>query len=61
MWNKILVALCLMMVIEGMWPFLDPAGMRRALLALIEQDDQTLRIIGLISMISGVLLLYLVN
>jgi len=61
MWNKILVALCLMMVVEGIWPFLDPAGMRRALLIIADQDNRTLRLIGLVSMVAGVAMLYLVN
>jgi len=61
MWNKILVALCLVMVIEGIWPFLDPAGMRRALLIIADRDNHTLRLIGLMSMVAGVVLLYLVN
>lgn len=61
MWDELAVALCLMMVIEGIWPFLDPTGMRRAMSVLAEQDDHTLRIIGFLSMISGVILLYLVH
>jgi uncharacterized protein YjeT (DUF2065 family) len=55
------VALALLFVIEGIWPFLNPAGMRRALLTLVEQDDGALRLAGLISMLSGLGLLYLVN
>jgi hypothetical protein len=61
MWKQLLVALCLMLVIEGIWPFLDPAGMRRALLTILDQDNHTLRLIGLVSMVAGVALLYLVN
>jgi hypothetical protein len=61
MWNDLWVALALLFVIEGIWPFLNPAGMRRALLTLVEQDDRALRLAGLISMLSGLGLLYLVN
>ena len=42
-------------------PFLDPNGMRKAMLMLSRQNNRTLRIIGLISMLCGVTLLYLVN
>jgi uncharacterized protein YjeT (DUF2065 family) len=35
--------------------------MRKMLLVLIQQDSRSLRISGLISMISGVVLLYFVN
>jgi len=61
MWDSLLIALALMLVIEGIWPFLDPSGMRRALLMIADQDDKSLRIIGLITMVVGVITLYLVN
>lgn len=55
------MATALLLVIEGMFPFLDPKGMRRSMLMIAELDDRTLRIIGLFSMLGGVALLYLVN
>ena len=61
MWDALWVATALLLVIEGIWPFLDPAGMRKAMLMLSQQDDRTLRIIGLFCMFCGLLLLYLVN
>ena len=42
-------------------PFLDPNGMRKAMLMLTRLNNRTLRIIGLVSMLCGVGLLYLVN
>lgn len=59
--HDLLVALSLMLVLEGIWPFINPAGMRRALLMIAEQDERSLRIMGLVSMVAGVLTLYLVN
>ncbi|MBT3038576.1 MAG: DUF2065 domain-containing protein [Candidatus Thiodiazotropha taylori] len=61
MWHDLLVALALLLVIEGIWPFLSPNSMREVLLMLTQQDNRSLRISGLISMASGVILLYLVN
>ena len=61
MWHELWVAFALLMVIEGIWPFLSPSSMRRTLLSLAQQQDSVLRVGGLISMIGGVLLLYLVN
>lgn len=61
MWQELLVALSLMLVLEGIWPFLGPSAMRRALLRVAEQDDGALRLMGLISMVTGVALLYLVH
>ena len=61
MWGNITTALALVLVIEGIMPFLNPAGMRRMLAMMSQLDDSTLRVIGLTSMIIGVLLLYLVH
>ena len=61
MWHELLIAFSLMLVIEGIWPFLNPEGMRRALLMLADQDNRSLRSAGLLSMVAGVILLYLVN
>ena len=61
MWGDIATALALVLVIEGIMPFLNPAGMRRMLAMVAQLDDTTLRTIGFISMIIGVVLLYLVH
>lgn len=61
MWHDLWVAMALMLVIEGIWPFLSPDGMRRMLLMAAQQENRALRIGGLISMLCGLGLLYLVN
>ncbi len=61
MWHELLIALALVMVIEGVVPFLSPRMMRRMLLTAAEMDDRSLRIGGLIAMVLGVLTLYVVN
>ncbi len=61
MWQKLGVALALLMVIEGILPFLNPRGMRKAMEMFAQQDDRSLRIAGLVSMLAGLALLYLVN
>jgi uncharacterized protein YjeT (DUF2065 family) len=61
MWHDLLVALALLLVIEGIWPFLSPNSMRSILLTLAQYDNRSMRLSGLVSMISGVILLYLVN
>ena len=58
MWHDLLVALALLLVIEGILPFLNPEGMRRAMRVLVEMSDANLRFAGLTSMIIGCLLLY---
>ena len=54
-----LPALALMLVMEGILPFLAPAAWRETFARLIQFRDGQLRFMGLISMLSGLLLLYL--
>jgi Uncharacterized protein conserved in bacteria len=59
--SDLLGALALFFVIEGIVPFLNPAGMKRALARILEIGDRELRIAGLGSMLVGLVLLYLVR
>lgn len=61
MWHDLLTALALMLVIEGVLPFLSPARLRRLLLQVAQSDDRQLRTAGLITMLAGVLLLHLLR
>lgn len=55
------VALALMLVLEGIIPFLSPDTLRRMLAAMAQMDDRSMRIAGLASMLAGLALLYLVH
>jgi hypothetical protein len=61
MWQDLLTAIALLLVVEGMLPFLNPAGLRRSLLMISQLDDSTLRFIGLSAMLLGCILLYVVR
>ena len=61
MWQDIGIALCLVLVIEGIVPFLYPRRWRALALSLAEIDDRTMRIAGFVSMVLGTLLLYLIE
>jgi uncharacterized protein len=61
MWREFGIALCLMLVLEGIMPFLYPARWRQLVAALATIDDRVLRIGGLGCMLAGTLLLYLIN
>lgn len=61
MWYDLAKALCLVLVIEGIIPFLAPARWRNLVQLLAQVDDRTLRIVGLVSMALGVGLLYLLK
>lgn len=59
--HSLWVATALMLVIEGIMPFVNPTVFRRALYQMAEMTDRQLRTIGLFSMIGGVALLYWIN
>lgn len=61
MWEDLGRALCLMLVLEGIIPFLYPARWRNLVVRLAIVSDRQLRIMGLGSMLAGVGLLYIVN
>lgn len=59
--QELLVALALVMVIEGIWPFIGPESFRRVLLTVAGEGESSLRIAGLVSMLIGLGMLYLVH
>jgi uncharacterized protein YjeT (DUF2065 family) len=61
MWHELAVAFCLMLVIEGIIPFISPGRWRKILLVLDQIDDNTMRMIGLGSMLTGTVLLLMIN
>ncbi len=61
MWTDLWAALALVLVLEGILPFLNPAAVRRMLEAVSQVDDRSMRISGLVSMMAGLVLLYIVR
>ena len=61
MWQDLFAALALMLVFEGILPFLNPGRFRNMLRLLDQMDDTTVRRIGFVSMMAGVLLLLVVR
>ena len=59
MWDELLAALGLMLVLEGILPFLNPGALRQSLLRMARLEDRILRFAGLASMVVGLLVLYL--
>ncbi|MEY3220248.1 MAG: hypothetical protein RIT27_1605 [Pseudomonadota bacterium] len=59
--NDLWAAVALVMVMEGVMPFLNPSFSRQTMLKFAEMDDSALRIVGLISMLMGLGLLYWVR
>ncbi|KHD06892.1 hypothetical protein PN36_31680 [Candidatus Thiomargarita nelsonii] len=61
MWEELGIAFALLLVIEGIMPFLNPSGWRKTLRTVSEMDDKDLRIIGFLSMAIGVIVLYIIH
>ncbi len=61
MLHHLWLAIALLLIIEGIFPFLSPDGLRKALAAIHQLNDMQLRFAGLTCMLLGVLLLYIVN
>ena len=54
-----LPALALMLLLEGVLPFLAPAAWREAFTRMTQMKDGQIRFMGLVSMLAGLLLLAL--
>ncbi len=57
-WTDLLSALGLMLILEGLLPFASPSSWRNMLRQVGEAPDNSLRGIGAVSMIVGLLILY---
>ncbi|MEE4184676.1 MAG: DUF2065 domain-containing protein [Gammaproteobacteria bacterium] len=60
-WSDLLAAFALYLVIEGLLPFASPRGWKQAVMQMARLSDQTVRWVGLFSMILGLILLFLVR
>ena len=61
MLKHFLSAFALVLVFEGIMPFLYPEGWQKTLQRLREMSSQHLRVFGFFSMLIGVVMLYLVH
>ena len=60
-WTYALTSFALVLVIEGILPFLSPEWWRSLMVSLTAKSDQFLRIFGFCSMTLGVLIMALVH
>ncbi len=61
MWYELAKAFCLMLVLEGVMPFVAPGRWRNVAEKLAQIDDRTMRFIGLTSMLIGAGALFLLK
>ena len=60
-WTEILTAVALVLVIEGMVPFIGPGKYRQVVAQMSQLSDNHLRTVGLVIMIAGLALLFIVR
>lgn len=60
-WNDLLTALALVMVVEGIIPFVSPQGYKNTMQQLLAMPNSSLRYVGLGLMLIGVISLFLVR
>ncbi len=61
MWHNLFTAIALLLVMEGILPFMSPNSWRRTITRMASQTDRSLRIMGLVSMVIGVIVLTIVH
>ena len=54
-------ALALVLVVEGLLSFISPGGWRRMFTQLLQLNDGQIRFFGLITIVAGLLLLWVVS
>jgi uncharacterized protein len=59
MTSSILLAFALMLILEGIMPFIAPAAWRETFRRLIQFSDGQIRFVGITSMLVGLVLLIL--
>ncbi|MAZ39924.1 MAG: DUF2065 domain-containing protein [Legionellales bacterium] len=60
-WQDLIIAVGLLFVFEGIFPFLSPEKWRNFVRQVAIQNDKNLRIMGLIFMILGVVIITLMH
>jgi hypothetical protein len=60
-WNDLFAALALVLVIEGLMPFINPQGYKNTMMQMAAFPEKSIRLIGFGSMMAGILFLYLVR
>jgi uncharacterized protein YjeT (DUF2065 family) len=60
-WTDLFAALAIVCIIEGIMPFINPSAMKRLLARMASMEEREMRIAGLVSMLAGLAILYMVR
>ena len=61
MWNEIIIAGALMLVLEGILQILNPKSFKQMMFSASQMSDQQLRWTGIISMVIGAVAVYVLK
>ncbi len=59
-WHDLLNAFALLLVFEGLLPFASPTSIKKVYKTMVETPESSLRMMGLASIVAGLVLLYIV-
>ncbi|WP_367200094.1 DUF2065 domain-containing protein, partial [Aquabacterium sp.] len=59
--DAIWIALALLLVLEGLMPAINPGGWRRMFEQIMQLNDQQIRTVGLVSMVLGLIMLWVLQ
>jgi uncharacterized protein YjeT (DUF2065 family) len=60
-WGDLLAAFALLLIFEGLIPFISPRGYKNMVQQMATMPEQTLRNVGLVIIVIGLAALYLVR
>jgi uncharacterized protein YjeT (DUF2065 family) len=60
-WTEILTACALLLVLEGILPFVGPGRYRQLVAQIVRLGDNQLRTAGLMAMVAGLVLLFFIR
>jgi len=59
-WHDFFAAIALLLILEGLLPFISPESLKKMYQSILETPESSLRMIGLSSIVAGLILLYMV-
>ena len=57
-WQALIAGFAFYLVIEGLMPFLNPGGFKRALAIMLQMPDHQIRKFGAVMLVVGIILLF---
>ena len=58
-WHDLINAVALLLILEGLLPFVSPDSIKKLYKTMMETPESSLRMMGLASIVAGLVLLYL--